>query len=314
MVTQIDSIGKPSALGSIDIQSMPVDTIAFYLAISQTDKLDDEIKYQLDSIRTRQTTASEAGRMKIELQQLKSQIEMGGLPEIPPDVRTWMNKNGITLADNPQKAGLRDQVKRMQGELDQLNGDLAGMVTLKKDLEGLKQNNMEHIRTGDRVILGRRPDLMLKLEKYGVMPPIVGGGPYDRFAKQQAAQGAAPYDKQEYADLANRLPSGWEELSAGEMDRVISGLQAKINAKQTEIVPKQTQLQENKNRLSDLISQDLDLSINNINGFTKDMNGSIELDMLNIQSLMSKRNQALEMSSAIMKKSAESKQSIIRNI
>jgi hypothetical protein len=46
----------------------------------------------------------------------------------------------------------------------------------------------------------------------------------------------------------------------------------------------------------------------------KDHNSSVELDMLSVQSLMSKRNQALEMASNIMKKSGDVKSSIIRNM
>ena len=57
-----------------------------------------------------------------------------------------------------------------------------------------------------------------------------------------------------------------------------------------------------------------DVLIERVNNYIKDQNSSVELDMLTIQSFMSKRNQALQMSSTLMKKSNESKESIIRHL
>ena len=51
-----------------------------------------------------------------------------------------------------------------------------------------------------------------------------------------------------------------------------------------------------------------------IENHIKDIDSSVELDMLSIQSDMSKRNQMLQAASTIMKKSNESKDSIIRNL
>ncbi|MGC8718449.1 MAG: hypothetical protein ACP5TY_00380 [Thermodesulforhabdaceae bacterium] len=60
--------------------------------------------------------------------------------------------------------------------------------------------------------------------------------------------------------------------------------------------------------------KDWDINIEHLNAYIQNNNSSVELDMLSIQSLMNKRNQALEMASTIMKKSAELKESILRNI
>ncbi len=57
-----------------------------------------------------------------------------------------------------------------------------------------------------------------------------------------------------------------------------------------------------------------DINIEHLNAYIQNKNSSVELDMLQIQSLMNKRNQALEMSSTIMKKSTEAKEAILRNI
>ena len=57
-----------------------------------------------------------------------------------------------------------------------------------------------------------------------------------------------------------------------------------------------------------------DINIEYLNNYIKDQNSSVELDMLTIQSFMSKRNQALQMSSTIMKKSNEVKEAIIRSL
>jgi len=55
-------------------------------------------------------------------------------------------------------------------------------------------------------------------------------------------------------------------------------------------------------------------NIEHLNAWIQNNNSAIELDMLQIQSLMNKRNQSLEMASNIMKKSTEAKESILRNI
>jgi len=56
------------------------------------------------------------------------------------------------------------------------------------------------------------------------------------------------------------------------------------------------------------------INIEHLNAWIQNYNSSIELDMLQIQSLMNKRNQSLEMASNIMKKSTEAKEAILRNI
>ncbi len=54
-----------------------------------------------------------------------------------------------------------------------------------------------------------------------------------------------------------------------------------------------------------------DVNIEHLNAYIQNSNSSVELDMLSIQSLMNKRNQSLEMASTIMKKSTDSKESIL---
>ncbi len=102
-------------------------------------------------------------------------------------------------------------------------------LTLIKELQDIKQNDMQSISTGERFILGEKPALALKLVRMGVMPPTIGGGPYDGMAKQAAAAGEPPYDKPVYAALAEALPVGWEELSASEIDQMIGQLQNSLS-------------------------------------------------------------------------------------
>jgi hypothetical protein len=129
-----------------------------------------------------------------------------------------------------QEESLRREAMRQSLEMF---AELQGIDTLSKyllirELELLKVTNKERLYTGDRIILGKRPDLMLKLVNYGVLPPMVTGGPYDGYAKRAAAQGAFPYDNPAYAVLAESLPSGWEELSIQELDQVIDQLKASM--------------------------------------------------------------------------------------
>ncbi len=56
------------------------------------------------------------------------------------------------------------------------------------------------------------------------------------------------------------------------------------------------------------------INIEHLNAWIQNNNSAIELDMLQIQTLMNKRNQSLDMASNIIKKSTEAKESILRNI
>lgn len=116
--------------------------------------------------------------------------------------------------------------------------ELLNMMMLRNELQDLKENGIRKISTGDRLILGERPDLMMQLTLLDMLPPTVGGGPYDGMAKEAAnsTPPIPPYDNPLYAAMANALPSGWEELSASELDQVITKLDQAINEKMANIV------------------------------------------------------------------------------
>lgn len=81
------------------------------------------------------------------------------------------------------------------------------------------------------VILAKRPDLVLTLEKYDLIPQGKKGGIYEGCAKKWAEEGTPPYDNPEYQALAERLPIGWEELTHEEMDELLAKLQETITEK-----------------------------------------------------------------------------------
>jgi len=85
-----------------------------------------------------------------------------------------------------------------------------------------------------RVLLAERPDLVLKLEKYGVHLPRKAGGVYEGCAKQWSKERKPPYDRAQYQALAERLPVGWEELTTEEMDQLLERLRTAISEKQKE--------------------------------------------------------------------------------
>lgn len=84
------------------------------------------------------------------------------------------------------------------------------------------------------VLLAARPDLVLKLEKYGVLPPCKSGGVYEGCAKKWAKEKVAPYDTPQYQAMAERLPAGWEELTEVEVNQLLAKLQEKIAVKRKE--------------------------------------------------------------------------------
>jgi hypothetical protein len=84
---------------------------------------------------------------------------------------------------------------------------------------------------GKTIILAKRPDLVLKLEKYNLIPQGKKGGIYEGSAKRWAKEGTPPYDKAEYRALAERLPTGWEELTREEMNELLAKLQDAIGKK-----------------------------------------------------------------------------------
>ncbi|MGA8164350.1 MAG: hypothetical protein WB791_04905 [Waddliaceae bacterium] len=81
------------------------------------------------------------------------------------------------------------------------------------------------------VILAKRPDVVLKLEKYGLLPPCKTGGRFEGCAKEWAKKKHPPYDQPVYQAMAERLPTGWEELTIEEVDRLLERLSKTINMK-----------------------------------------------------------------------------------
>lgn len=91
------------------------------------------------------------------------------------------------------------------------------------------------------VILAKRPDLVLKLEKYGLLPPCKSGGQYEGCAKKWADEGIPPYDKPETQALAERLPTGWEELTEKDFNTLLKQLETAIEKKKKERLHKPNQ-------------------------------------------------------------------------
>lgn len=86
------------------------------------------------------------------------------------------------------------------------------------------------------VILAERPDLVMKLEKYGVMPPLRSGSPYEGCARKWSKERRPPYDDPKYQAMAERLPIGWEELTVDEMNQLLGKLREAIEKKRKEKV------------------------------------------------------------------------------
>ncbi|CUI15785.1 conserved hypothetical protein [Candidatus Protochlamydia naegleriophila] len=106
--------------------------------------------------------------------------------------------------------------------------DIMQKVDLLNNLEDLRKNGAQNISTGRRYILGEHPELMLQLAKYGIVPPAAGGGPFDGMARAAAANNQPPYDNPVYKAMAAAIPSGWEELSGSELDKVINQLKFSV--------------------------------------------------------------------------------------
>lgn len=87
---------------------------------------------------------------------------------------------------------------------------------------------------GKTIVLARRPDLALKLEKYGLLPKGKKGSIYEGAAKKWAKAKTAPYDIPLYQAMAERLPTGWEELTEKEMGELQERLKAVIAIKKRE--------------------------------------------------------------------------------
>jgi hypothetical protein len=87
---------------------------------------------------------------------------------------------------------------------------------------------------GKTIVLAERPDLVLKLEKYGVIPSCKLDGPYFGCAKKWAEEKRPPYDNPTYQAMAERLPKGWEELTKEEMNLLLNKLQRTIEHKRKE--------------------------------------------------------------------------------
>lgn len=80
-----------------------------------------------------------------------------------------------------------------------------------------------------RIVLAKRPDLAIQLEKYDLLPNYNRESPYRGCAKRWARDRIPPYDQPEYQALAERLPVGWEELNESELEEVLLKLREKID-------------------------------------------------------------------------------------
>lgn len=82
-----------------------------------------------------------------------------------------------------------------------------------------------------KIILAKAPELVLKLEKYGLLPELKKQGSCLGCAKKWAKEKIPPYDDPEFQALAERLPIGWEELTENEMQQLLFALNQKIEEK-----------------------------------------------------------------------------------
>lgn len=81
------------------------------------------------------------------------------------------------------------------------------------------------------ILLAKRPDVVLLLEKYALIPGGDKNGKFAGCAKQWARDGKPPYDTPEHQALAERLPVGWEELSLQDFDALMQQLQRAMQEK-----------------------------------------------------------------------------------
>lgn len=93
----------------------------------------------------------------------------------------------------------------------------------------------------ERINLGKRPDLMLRLEKFGILPKGNPNGEFARCSKEWTAQKIPPYDQSIYQAMAARLPEGWEDISIDELDELLETLKKKIELKKEEPLTNQDQ-------------------------------------------------------------------------
>ena len=115
-MSSIEGVGKPAyqTLTDIEIESMPVDLAAFYLAISQTNSLDEQIKDRLETIRGKQKLISEGRKMMAQMKSLKAKAGKGS-SAMPEDLRLWLDEHGINYEN---KASVKSKWDLLETELD----------------------------------------------------------------------------------------------------------------------------------------------------------------------------------------------------
>lgn len=88
--------------------------------------------------------------------------------------------------------------------------------------------------TVGHINLGKRPDLMLLLERYEIIPKGDPEGPFAGCSKKWSEEKEPPYDQAVYQAMADRLPEGWEDITREEMDRLIDELKERVEKKRQE--------------------------------------------------------------------------------
>ena len=111
-MSSIPGISKPSdilTMSKEQLSSMTIDTIAFLLAMTQTQSLDDQIKSDLVDMQTQQKLIADANKYLAQMKELKKSAG-DGVSTMPADMKAFLSENGVSWDMTGPEAGQTDDL------------------------------------------------------------------------------------------------------------------------------------------------------------------------------------------------------------
>lgn len=146
-----------------------------------------------------------------DLNQLLADLDQQiGVTAMKVAVKSGMEGEGLLLV-----AGM---AASLMSPLAQSQPQLADQLILQMQLQSLKAGAKD-----GQVKLVDHPEIMLQLKQQGIIPSSINSE-LAGTAKELADQHTPPYDNPVYAQMAQELPPGWEDLSLNDLNKSIQQL------------------------------------------------------------------------------------------
>lgn len=257
------------------MKGLSIEELMFFVMSERTKGLDRQIRAFAEDIQNRNNLMEQANNMMSQARNMYAGLDDDESAAMPAEMVAFYEQNGISL---PTEEG---RTEGLAGATDDpataISESDTALSTLDSDRSGTDNACIkEDVST----------DLMNYCTKYGIEVPNDG---------------------------KNLKRSDFDTLE-GRIDSFKSEMQVKKDAADAAAAAGGGAPAEAVTSAKTLTRDEWDASIQNMKGFLEGLNNQSELDMIKYQSVMSKYTSGIEMLSNTMKKLADNKQAVVRNM